>query len=131
VVARVTDIVRAAGERIKVAGDILDYAAFFVADDQLAYDEKAFNQHIRKPEANALLRKMRERLTTTTFEAKALETLIQDFAQSEGVKLNDLNQPLRVAVTGKSIGFSTYETLALLGRERCLARIDRVLSRCG
>jgi glutamyl-tRNA synthetase len=129
VVARVTDIVRAAGERIKVAGDILDYAAFFVADDQLAYDEKAFNQHIRKPEANALLRKMRERLATTMFEAKALETLIQDFAQSEGVKLNDLNQPLRVAVTGKSIGFSTYETLALLGREHCLDRIDRALAR--
>src|SRR6185437_850366 len=68
VMARVTDIVRAAGERIKVAGDIFDYAAFFVPDDRLSYDEKAFNQHIRKPEANALLRKMRERLTTATFE---------------------------------------------------------------
>ncbi|HWG43293.1 MAG TPA: glutamate--tRNA ligase [Gemmataceae bacterium] len=130
-VTRVTDIVRAAGERIKVAGDILDYAAFFVADEQLVYDQKAFNQHVRKPEANALLRKARERLAAVTFEAKALETLVQEFAQSEGVKLNDINQPLRVAVTGKSIGFSTYETLALLGRERCLTRIDRALEQGG
>ena len=57
-----------------------------------------------------------------------LETLIQEFAQTEGVKLNDINQPLRVAVTGKAIGFSAYETLALLGRERCLERIDRALT---
>jgi glutamyl-tRNA synthetase len=126
---RVVEIVRAAGERIKVAGDILDYAAFFLPDDQLIYDEKAFNQHVRKPEANALLRKMRQRLETATFEAKALEELVQSFAASEGIKLGAINQPLRVAVTGKAIGFGTYETLALLGRERCLARIDRALTR--
>lgn len=124
-VARVTEIVRAASERVKVAGDILDYAAFFLPDDQLTYDEKALNQHIRKPEANALLRKIRSRLETATFEAKTLEELVQNFAESEGVKLGAINQPLRVAVTGKAIGFGTYETLALLGRERCLARIDR------
>ncbi|HEY7327963.1 MAG TPA: glutamate--tRNA ligase [Gemmataceae bacterium] len=129
VVERVTAIVRAAGERIKVAGDILDFDAFFVPDERLNYDEKAFNQYIRKPAATALLRKIRQRLETATFETKALETLIQEFAQSEGVKLNDINQPLRVAVTGKAIGFSAYETLVLLGHERCLARIDRALSR--
>ncbi len=124
-----TAIVRAAGDRVKVAGDILDYDAFFLPDDRLSYDEKAFNQYIRKPAANALLRKIRQRLETATFETKALESLIQEFAQAEGVKLNDLNQPLRVAVTGKAIGFSAYETLALLGRERCLARIDCALAR--
>jgi glutamyl-tRNA synthetase len=127
-IARVTEIVRAAGERIKVAGDILDYAAFFLPDDRVPYDEKALAQHVRKPEANALLRKIRPRLETATFEAKALEELVQHFAESEGVKIGAINQPLRVAVTGKAIGFGTYETLALLGRERCLARIDRVLT---
>jgi glutamyl-tRNA synthetase len=126
--ARVAAIVRAAGERIKVAGDILDYSAFFVADDRLNYDEKALNQYLRKPAAKDLLRKLRQLLATATFEAKALETLILQFAQAEGIKVNDVNQPLRVAVTGKAIGFSAYETLALLGRERCLARIDRVLA---
>ena len=125
--ARVTEIVRAASERLKVAGDILDYAAFFLPDDAIIYDEKALTQHIRKPEANALLRKLRERLTMATFEPKALEELVQGFAESEGVKLGAINQPLRVAVTGKAVGFGTYETLALLGRERCLARIDRAL----
>jgi glutamyl-tRNA synthetase len=129
VIATVTEIVRASGERIKVAGDILDYAAFFLPDDRLTYDEKAFNQHIRKPESAALLRKIRDRLATATFEPKTLETLVQDFAQAEGIKLGAINQPLRVAVTGKAIGFGTYETLALLGHEHCLARIGRALAR--
>ena len=58
-----TEIVRAAGDRIKVAGDILDYPDFFVPDDQLPYDETAFEKRIRKPpEAAGLLRKFRERL---------------------------------------------------------------------
>jgi glutamyl-tRNA synthetase len=127
-VARVTEIVRAAGERIKVAGDILDYAAFFLPDDQLTYDEKALNQHVRKPEAITLLRKLRQRLETATFEPKTLEELVQSFAELEGVKIGIVNQALRVAVTGKAIGFGTYETLALLGREHCLARIDRALN---
>ena len=34
---------------------------------------------------------------------------------------------VRVAVTGKAVGFGLFDTLAILGRERCLARIDRAL----
>jgi glutamyl-tRNA synthetase len=43
--------------------------------------------------------------------------------------IGQVNQALRVAVTGKAVGFGTYETLAILGRERCLSRIDRALGR--
>ena len=46
-------ILVAAADRIKVAGDILDYASFFVADDQFAYDEQAFEKRIRKPPETA------------------------------------------------------------------------------
>ena len=46
-------VVEAAGDRIKVAGDILDYADFFMADDALTYDEKAFDKRLRKPEEAA------------------------------------------------------------------------------
>ena len=129
-VSRVTQVVQNAGERIKVAGDILEYAYFFVPDDQLSYDEKAFDKHLRKPPGPDLLRKVRGRLAAAApFDAAALEALVQEFARSEGAKLGSINQALRVAVTGKDKGFGTYETLALLGRERCLARIDRALAR--
>jgi hypothetical protein len=45
------------------------------------------------------------------------------------VKPGPLSQVLRVATTGKDVGFGTYETLAILGRETCLARLDRAVIR--
>ena len=54
---------------------------------------------------------------------------MQAFAEAEGAKIGQVNQAARVAVTGKAVGFGTYETLAVLGRDRCLARIDRALAR--
>src|SRR5207249_4953590 len=74
-VAKVEKIAQAAGDRIKVAGDILDYDFFFVADDRLRYDEAAFDKRIRKPpEAAGLLRKFRDRLPTLEpFDAATLD----------------------------------------------------------
>ena len=45
----VAAIVEAAGDRLTVAGDVLDYADFFTADDELPYDEQAFEKRLRKP----------------------------------------------------------------------------------
>jgi glutamyl-tRNA synthetase len=127
---KLTEIVKAAGDRIKVAGDILDYADFFTPDDQLPYEEKAFSKRLRKPvEAAELLAKFRGRLTTAApFDADTLDSLLHDFVEAEGIKVGQIIHAIRVAVTGKSVGFGMFEILAILGRESCLARIDRALS---
>jgi glutamyl-tRNA synthetase len=123
-------VVEAAGERIKVAGDILDYSGFFVADAELAYDEKAFEKRLRKPaEAAGLLAELRAELAAVEpFEGAALEDLLRGFVESRAIKLGQIIHALRLAVTGTAVGFGLYESLAILGRERCLARIDRA---CG
>jgi glutamyl-tRNA synthetase len=129
--AKVTAIVGAANERIKVAGDVLDYRDFFVADEQLSYDEAAFEKQLRKPAGAAgLLRKFRDRLAAApAFDVRSMEALMNDFLQAEGIQLRQVQQALRVALTGKGVGFGLYETLAILGREHSLARIDRALAR--
>ncbi len=129
--AKVEEIVRAATERIRVAGDILDYRDFFVADEQLAYDESAFEKQLHKPpEAAGLLRRFRGRLASATaFDARSLEALMNDYLQAESIQLKQIQQALRVAVTGKGVGFGVYETLAILGKEHSVARIDRALAR--
>jgi len=126
-----TQIVRAAGERIKTAGDILDYTDFFERDDHFSYDEQAFEKRIRKPpDAGPLLKKFRERLAEVKpFDAVTLEKLLQDFIQAEGVNVGQIIHALRVALTGKAVGFGVFDSLAILGREHCLARIDRALNR--
>jgi glutamyl-tRNA synthetase len=128
--AYVTKVVTETGPRLSVAGDILNYADFFLSDDHVSYDDKAVAKHIRKPPAPELLWKVRGLLAdTTTFDAATLKSRVEDFAQGENVKAGPLSQMLRVAVTGKEVGFGAYETLETLGRERCLARIDRALQR--
>ena len=127
----VTQIVAAAGDRIKIAGDILDYDEFFVADDELQFDDKAFEKRITKPAgAVELLAKFHAELAAAEpFSAGALEKRTHEFVESAGVKLGDVVHAVRVAVTGKAVGFGLFDTLAILGRERSLARIDRTLTK--
>ncbi len=128
---RLAEIMRAAGERVKVVGDILDYADFFTPDEQLAYDDKAFDKRLRKPaEAAGLLKKFRDQLLTLdAFNAPQLEQLLHDFVTSEAIQVGQIIHALRVAVTGKTVGFGLFETLAILGREHVVRRIDRALGK--
>jgi len=128
---RVAAIIRAAGDRIKVAGDILDYDDFFRADDKLTRDAAAFATELGKPGAADYLGRFRGLLAEATFEPAALEKCLQDFVAREGVKVGQVIHVLRLAVTGKTVGFGLYETMAILGRESVLARIDLALKEAG
>ena len=128
---RLRQVLQAAGDRIVVAGDVLDYRDFFTPDDQLVYDEAAVDKRLRKPpEAVELLRRFRERLATVEpFDPETLESMMHRFTEEQGIKIGQIIHAVRVAVTGKAVGFGLFETLAILGRQSCLARIDRALAR--
>lgn len=128
---RLSSVLAAAGDRIKVAGDILEYREFFEPDDLLTYDEAALEKRVRNaPEAAGLLVKFRNRLSTLEpFEPAALEAMLNEFVTAEGIKAAQIVHPLRVALTGKSVGFGLFDTLAILGREPSKIRIDRTLGR--
>ena len=128
---KLAEVILAAGDRIKVAGDILDYAAFFVPADRLEYDDAAFDKRIRTPaEAPGLLKKFAKTLESLEpFDASTIEKTLQDFVQSEGIGHAQIIHAVRIAVTGKGIGFGLFESLAILGRTECLARIERALAR--
>jgi glutamyl-tRNA synthetase len=132
VVAEVRDIVRAAGDRIKTAGDILDYTDFFTPDERLPYDEKAFDKRLRQaPDAAARLAQLHDRLAAAEpFDAATLERLLHQFVAEQGIEIGQIIHALRVALTGKAVGFGMFDTMAILGRPRCLARVQRALARC-
>ena len=44
-----------------------------------------------------------------------------------GIKFRAIVHPIRIALTGKTIGFSLFDTIALIGQQSCLARLDRIL----
>ncbi len=125
---RVGRIVAAAGDRVKVAGDILDYEDFFTADNELSYDPRAFEKRLLRPGAVELLARFRERLAAAReFEPTGLEQLLGSFVESEGIRTGEVIHALRVALTGKTVGFGMFDTMAILGKQSCLVRIDRAL----
>jgi glutamyl-tRNA synthetase len=125
----VGQVVTGLADRLRIFSDILDYKEFFVADDALVYDEKAFKQRIvDAPEAVGLLTSLRDLLAKApSFEAPALDVLVHAFVELQGVKIAQIVHALRIAVTGRAAGIGLFDALAILGRDRCLARIDRTL----
>jgi glutamyl-tRNA synthetase len=122
-------ILAAAGDRVKVAGDVLDYADFFTPDDQLEYDAQAFDKRIAKPErARELLAAIAAELPAVApFEAPTLEAFLHKFVETRGLKIGDVVHALRVAITGKPVGFGLFDALSILGPERSVCRIQRAL----
>ncbi|MDP7206050.1 MAG: glutamate--tRNA ligase family protein, partial [Pirellulaceae bacterium] len=124
-------IVEAAADRITMAGDILQFDDFFTAEEELQYDQKALEKRITKPaEAIGLLAQFRQELAgLESFTAELIEAAMRSFVEERELKFGQLIHPVRVAVTGKPVGFGLFETLAILGQARSLERIDQVLQR--
>jgi glutamyl-tRNA synthetase len=125
-----SQILSAAGDRVKIAGDVLDYAEFFTADDQLNYDEAALEKRLSKSAgARELLAAYSNGLAAVEpFDAPTLEKHLKEFVERRGVKLGDIVHAVRVAITGKAVGFGLFDALAILGRERSVRRIERALA---
>ena len=84
------------------------------------------------PGARDALRQAKERLEALlSWEHEALETALRALAEELQVKPGDLFMLLRVSVTGKPVSPPLFESMALLGRERCLRRIDAALAVLG
>ena len=102
----------------------------FVADDAFQYDEKAVQKVLEKGDGAgyAVLADLRPRLAECEWSAEAMEGLLNGYCQEKSLALGKVAQPVRVAVTGSTISPPIYETLAILGRPKTLARIDRCLA---
>ena len=128
---RLEEVIQAAGDRIKIAGDILDYADFFVSASALTYDEKPFEKRmVKDPEAVEHLKKYRKLLgELESFDAESTEQALLRYMESAGIKHKHIIHALRVSTTGKAVGFGMFETLEILGKAEVLARIDQSVAR--
>jgi glutamyl-tRNA synthetase len=134
----VTHVVEAAGPRMTVAGDILEYDYLFLPDDKIDFDATMATKHVGAaykgagsipPLADVVKRLRAVVAGAEPFTHDTLKHATEALAAAEGAKAGPLSQVLRIATTGKEVGFSAYDTLAVLGRDRCLARTDRALAR--
>ena len=122
----VPEVVLALRERSRTLVEMAESARMFYEEFE-AFDEKAVRKNF-KGEARAVLQRLRQELEAIEqWQAEDLHVRVQGIAEDMDLKLGKVAQPLRVAVSGASVSPPIDATLALLGRERTLARIDRAL----
>jgi glutamyl-tRNA synthetase len=108
-------------ERAKTLVELIAGAEFLFTDGPRGLDEAAAK--LLAPEARAGLGKTLPALEATDWTGPALEAAARAFADANGLKLGQVAQPLRAALTGKASSPPLFEMLALLGREESLIRL--------
>ncbi|MBA4191347.1 MAG: glutamate--tRNA ligase [Planctomycetaceae bacterium] len=120
-------IAEAAADRIKLFSDFVFYASPLLKD-AVEYNPKAVADKLKKPGVGDRLKAFADELRTLEpFDPPTIMASFTAFAAKVGVKPRDLDGSVRVAVTGETIGFGLPETLALLGRDKVLSRIDTAI----
>ena len=108
--------------RAKDLNELAEGALFLFKTRPLDMDEKA--EALLERSARDLLALVHDRLSRAAeWTAEATEQAVREVAEAEGVKLGQVAQPLRAALTGRATSPGIFDVLMLLGREESLARV--------
>jgi glutamyl-tRNA synthetase len=93
-----------------------------------AHDEASWAKAMTGP-APDLLRAALVTYADAPWRAEELKARLEAVGAERGLKLGKAQAPVRVAVTGRTVGLPLFESLEVLGRERTLARLEAALAR--
>ena len=109
-------------DRAKTLVELKDGASFLFAERPLALDEKAA-QILADGGRDALAGVVTKLDAVEDWRAETTEAAVRAYAEEAGLKLGKAAQPLRAALTGRSVSPGVFDVLAVLGREESLARL--------
>jgi glutamyl/glutaminyl-tRNA synthetase len=120
------EIARLVQQRTRFFAEIPGNCAYFFTEDY-PFDPKAVAKRLASPEALALLRDVADAFAALPdFTAESAEAALRAMGEARGSGLGALVHPVRVAVSGMGEGPGLFEMLALLGRDRVIARLRKV-----
>jgi glutamyl-tRNA synthetase len=123
-------VANAQRERCKTLRDMAALSVYFFKDFD-EYDAKAAAKYLNQDTAPTL-RQLAESLAgLTEWHAAAAHAAIAAVAERAGEGLGKVAQPLRVAMTGGTVSPPIDLTVALIGRDRAMARLQRALAKAG
>ena len=113
--------------RSKTFVEMADAADFYFAET-IAYEEKAARKFL-KPNVLEPLKEITEGLTRVeSLDQETLEPLFQQVMDRHGLKLGKIAQPMRVALTGRTVSPGIFEMIAVLGKETVRRRLDDAIA---
>ncbi len=101
----------------------------FLFTEEPEVDEKAWRKVMRDGAGDLLGASLEALRGVEPFDAEPIESALGGVVESAGAKPGKVYQPIRVAITGGSVSPGIFESLAVLGRERSIERIERALTR--
>ena len=117
-------------QRTKTLNELSENAAFYTRKRPLPLTGKAAGLLVGN--AVPLLQRLAGRLTDLqNWDEPAIEIAVRDFSETEGIKLGQVAQPLRAALTGSTTSPGIFEVAAVLGRNETLARLGDVAGQNG
>jgi glutamyl-tRNA synthetase len=114
-------------EKMQTTGDFWKLAGWLY--EERPTDEKAWSKVMRDGAAENLARARAALAGVDPWDQAGVERTLTALVDDLGVKPGKLYQPIRVAITGTTVSPGIFESVALLGRDQTLARIDRALER--
>jgi glutamyl-tRNA synthetase len=115
-------------EKIQTLADFWPLVSFLF--DGPVDDPAAFDRVIGSDGGADTLRDARGALAAAQpFDADTVQEALRGVVEQRGVKPGKVFQPVRVAIAGQTVSPGIFESVALLGRERTLARIDAAIAR--
>ncbi len=113
-------------ERSRTLADLVAGALYVVADRPLVLDDKAAK--VLDQAGLEILKDLTGSLSAApSWDATALEEIVRSYSEASGAKLGKIAQPLRAALTGRTVSPPVFDVMNVLGREETLARLaDRL-----
>ncbi|MFF4416315.1 glutamate--tRNA ligase [Streptosporangium sp. NPDC001559] len=120
-------IAELAQTRISVLSEIRDNVDFLFLDEPV-FDQASWDKAM-KTSAKEILTGYLARLETVAMDPDSLKAALEEVGAEYGLKLGKAQAPVRVAITGRTVGLPLFESIEALGRERSAARIRAALAR--
>jgi glutamyl-tRNA synthetase len=103
---------------------------FLVHDDAVEYEAEAVRKHIKGDDLAERMGELRDALAATEpFDVTTTEAALRGLAESRGASAGKYIHPLRVALTGRGASPPIFDVAVALGKERTLARLQRLIDR--
>jgi glutamyl-tRNA synthetase len=115
--------------RVAVLSEIVSMVDFLFLDEPPS-DEAAWAKAMKDDAADLVAAVIAE-CESISWNAEALKAVVETVGAARGLKLGKAQAPIRVAVTGRTVGLPLFESLAVLGRDRTLARLRVAAARLG
>jgi glutamyl-tRNA synthetase len=110
--------------RVSVLSEVVALVDFlFLPDERLTIDDAAFAKATKDGAGELLAEVAGAFAALSTWDAETLKSTVEAAGAARGLKLGKAQAPIRVAVTGRSVGLPLFESLVVLGRDRTLARL--------